>query len=84
MKLRNEVQWIKAGQEPGFLIDTRVGGIHGLNQTAAVLVEALHEGSNVEALETLLLARFEVGKLAAQQDVHAFTQLLMENDLVEY
>ncbi len=84
MKLRNEVQWRRTGDEPGFLIDTRVGGVHGLNATAAVILGALNSGADSKALEAAVRDRYAVGQLAAQQDVQAFTQMLMENDLVEH
>ncbi len=84
MKLRSEVRWNRSTGQPGYLLDTRTGSIHALNASAAVLLDALNAGAEATTLEQSLRAHFDVGELAARDDVAAFTGLLLENDLVEH
>ncbi len=84
MKLRTHVKWHREGRASGYLLDSRTGNIHTLNETAAALLEALEQGADVGALEEHMRASFQVGELAAREDVTAFTQLLLENDLVQH
>ncbi|MCA9000822.1 MAG: PqqD family protein [Planctomycetes bacterium] len=84
MKLRKEIQWNREAQPFGFLVDPRVGEVHGLNETSNALLEALQDGCEESELCAILRARFDVGEIAAQQDVQAFVDVLRRNDLVEF
>ncbi len=83
MKLRESVDWIRDGQEPGYLFDRRLGAIFGLNATSAVVLEQLAEGADEELLVAALREQCAASELAARDDVAAFLKTLMEKDLVE-
>ncbi|MDP6539414.1 MAG: PqqD family protein [Planctomycetota bacterium] len=82
MKLQPQVSWERGDTGPGYLFDRRGGGIYGLNATSALVLEGLEEGRDEDGLVALLIARGEVGELAARDDVRAFLFLLAEQGLV--
>ena len=82
-QIRAEVQWRRDGESPGWLFDPRTGGVFGLNNTAATILESLASGRDQEGLVEDMVAGFEVDELTARQDVSAFLGGLKEQDLVE-
>ncbi len=84
MMLRSEVIWQRDGDEPGFLLDQRTGGIFGLNRTAADVLDGLARGENVEVLSQLLASRYAVFHLTARGDVMALLGRLEKLDLVQH
>jgi PqqD family protein of HPr-rel-A system len=60
----------------GFAFDPTTGESYTLNSTGLVLLEALRDGSSIEALAELMAARFDVGIEEAVRDVDDFLDSL--------
>ncbi len=83
MRLRGDVVWRRAGDEPGFLFARATGGIFGLNRASALIVAGLVEGGSVEDLVRRVTESFQVFELTARQDVLSLLDRMKRFDLVE-
>lgn len=81
--LAEGVIWRRRPGEPGFLLSSRTGEIHGLNRTAAAILDALPvTGGDIDALAARLAGTFDVDPESARADIAAFLGVLRERELV--
>ncbi len=83
LALAGGVVWRRRPGEPGYLLASRTGEIHGLNRTAAAILDALPAtAGDVDALAARLIETFDVDQETARAGVAAFLQVLRERGLV--
>ena len=83
MRLRERIRWEREAETPGYLFDTRHGGVFGLTPTSALVLEGLSRDLDEDQLVNELTTTFAVNELAARIDLRSFLTVLVENDLVE-
>ena len=62
---------------------SRLNGMITLNETAAFIWEFLQESHTREELLAAMLDEFEVDETCAKADIEGFTEMLMENGMLE-
>ena len=55
--------------------------VFNLNETGALILQALQDGKEVSAVVDLLLSQYDVGTEEAEAEVNAFVDMLTENGL---
>jgi hypothetical protein len=55
--------------------------VFNLNETGALILEALQDGKDESAVVTLLLSQYDVEAPEAEAEVRAFVDMLVENGL---
>lgn len=83
MKCFDHVRWVRGDATTGYLFDARLGSVIALNESSAVILEALADGADEEAVVQALIERCGAGELAARDDASAFLGTLMELRLVQ-
>ncbi len=69
--------------ETGFLFDSRTGSTYSLSATGTLLLRALMEGTDADALGARLAAVYEIEPDAAARDAEQFVLRLRELGLVD-
>lgn len=69
-------------QGEGFIVDSRNGGLHHLNATAADIWGWIDGSRDEEQLVGLLCERYEIGRPQAEADVRQLLAELAEQDLI--
>lgn len=67
----------------GFVFDPHTGATFSANDTGLVILRALNEGLEREAIAARLCERFEVEAERAGRDLDEFLHLLRRNELLE-
>ena len=57
--------------------------VFNLNESGAVILKALQEGTDVPAIVSLLLSQYDVEPQEAEDEVNAFVNMLKVNGLCE-
>ena len=57
--------------------------VFNLNETGAVILQALQDGKDVPAIVSLLLSQYDVEPQEAEDEVNAFVNMLKVNGLCE-
>lgn len=66
----------------GVLINTHSAGMSTSNETGWVVLQALREGADVEALTAMIVATFDVEEGDARKDIIGFVRKLVAMGLV--
>jgi PqqD family protein of HPr-rel-A system len=83
VKLRSDLVVRLGGRATASLFDPRTGGVFALNATALEIVDLLAEGTESDELVERVVARFDVGEVAARIDVEQFVSELERLGLVD-
>jgi len=66
----------------GVLVNTHSADLSASNETGWVVLQALREGADVEALTAMIVARFDVEEGDARRDIIGFIRKLVAMGLV--
>lgn len=79
---QDSITWTPTDDGSVVVLDLRTSRYLGVSGTAAVLWEAMVNGSSEDELVDALLAEYDVDAGTARRDVHAFVEDLRARDLV--